>query len=459
MKRIIALLLICVMIPGTICSAAGEKTGTPDVVSYQFDLKLHLEADAFPFRERKLMQGYEELLDALEFRGSYAWCGETECLDLNVQVIPVSDPEASLKFRMYGWLPNWLNVSSPLLGENAVCFRPKEIMKFTARAWDFFQIPLFPLAVLFPNLTTEAFYCLKDDWVRKISKLKNKDIIPGERITRIAEYWQADMDNDEVLNNWITAATKPLGDPDLVQYELKSLPQILLKVTDADTLTIKRNGEDFRYINSRGETLYEEHHTERGFEARLTLPDTGTNYRPGFRYLQEDEEKGFSLQLRTVWDRISDDQELPETILRINADMEHIPSAYPEDAVLSGDVAVEGMLLPNIHWLVNGITGADGTVELSLTVPDRQEAGPALSCTGNVTPAVYEGTLEYMIGDIITDFNLFALSDQSLTDLLKGVLPAMMEEIPDFIYAIPTHGIQSVLDTLEQYGLLQTLLQ
>ena len=62
MKRIIALLLICVMIPGTICSAAGEKTGTPDVVSYQFDLKLHLEADAFPFRERKLMQGYEELL-------------------------------------------------------------------------------------------------------------------------------------------------------------------------------------------------------------------------------------------------------------------------------------------------------------------------------------------------------------------------------------------------------------
>ena len=64
-----------------------------------------------------------------------------------------------------------------------------------------------------------------------------------------------------------------------------------------------------------------------------------------------------------------------------------------------------------------------------------------------------------MIGDIITDYNLFALNDQSLTLLLGGVVPAMMEELPDFVYEMPTHGIQSILDTLEQYGLLQITLQ
>ena len=64
-----------------------------------------------------------------------------------------------------------------------------------------------------------------------------------------------------------------------------------------------------------------------------------------------------------------------------------------------------------------------------------------------------------MIGDIITDFNLFALSDQSLAKLVTSVMPAITEKIPDLLYALPTRGIQSLLDSLEDYGLLQTLLQ
>ena len=35
----------------------------------------------------------------------------------------------------------------------------------------------------------------------------------------------------------------------------------------------------------------------------------------------------------------------------------------------------------------------------------------------------------------------------------------MMETLPDFVYAIPTHSVQSILDTLEKYGLLQIALQ
>ena len=64
-----------------------------------------------------------------------------------------------------------------------------------------------------------------------------------------------------------------------------------------------------------------------------------------------------------------------------------------------------------------------------------------------------------MIGDIITDYNLFALSDQSLADLVKSVMPALTEKVPDLLYALPTRGVQSLLDTMEKYGLLQTLLQ
>lgn len=458
MKRIAALLLACVLFC-TGFAAAEEEKEPAAVASFDFDLRFHLEADTFPFRERKKMQGYEELLDALEIRGNFSYCAETDCLDIHCQLIPVNDPEAAVSFRLFGWVRNWLNFSSPLLGDTAICFRPKEIMKFTSRAWDFFRIRLFPIALLFPNLTTEAFECLADDWERKISKLENKDVIPGERINRISTYWQADLDNNEVLRDWIQAATKTLADGDPVEYELRSLAQILLNVTDGETLTIQRDGESIRYVNHRGETLYEEHNTEQTFEAALTLPDTGTNYKPGFTFREEKAETDHSLRLNASWDRISEDEELPETFLRVNAEMEHLPYEFPADSEFSGSISVEGTVLPVFSFLVRGGTGADGKVSVSLTNPDKAEAGSALSCTGTVVPVPYEGELSYMIGDIITDFNLFALSDQSLTELVTSVMPALTEKIPDLLYALPTRGVQSLLDTLEDYGLLQTLLQ
>ena len=458
MKRIAALLLACILFC-TGFAAAEEEKEPAAVASYDFDLHFHLEADTFPFRERKKMQGYEELLDALEIRGNFSYCPETDCLDIHCELIPVNDPAAAVSFRLFGWVRNWLNFSSPLLGDTAICFRPKEIMKFTSRAWDFFRVRLFPIALLFPNLTTEAFECLVDDWERKISKLENKDVIPGERINRISTYWQADLDNNEVLRDWIQAATKTLADGDPVEYELKSLAQILLNVTDGETLTIQRDGESIRYVNHRGETLYEERSTEQTFEAALTLPDTGTNYKPGFTFLEEKAETDHSLRLNASWDRISEDEELPETFLRVNAEMEHLPYEFPADSEFSGSISVDGTVLPVFSVLVHGETGADGKVSVSLTNPDKAEAGPSLSCTGTVVPVPYDGELSYMIGDIITDFNLFALSDQSLTELVTSVMPALTEKVPDLLYALPTRGVQSLLDTLEDYGLLQTLLQ
>ena len=459
MKRVTALLLACIFFLGTACAGAEETAKTPKVVSYDFDLHFHLEADLFPYRERKLMQGYEELLDALEIKGNYSWCDETECLDLNVQLIPVSNPDAAISFRIFGWLPNWLNVSSPLLGENSICFQPDDIMRFTERAWDFFHLPLFPLALLLPNLTTDAFDCLVDDWVRKIKKLENKDIIPGERISKIAEYWQEDLNNDETLTHWIQAATKPLSIGSYVKTELESLPQILLHVTDGETLTVKRDGKNIRYVNHRGETLYEERSYGNIFEAALTLPDTGTNYKPAFSYREEKTEEDSSFQLEASWDRISDAEELPEILLQANVNMKNIPSRFPADAEFGGEISVEGAVLPNFHYLVKGIIKADGSVYLSLAFPEKPETKPLISCTGIVVPVAYDGELEYTIGEIITDYDLFALSDQTLTSLMGGVVPNLLEQLPDFLYAMPTHGIQSILDTLEQYGLLQITLQ
>ena len=38
------------------------------------------------------------------------------------EIIPVNSPDAAISFRVFGWVANWLNVSSPLMGADSVCF-------------------------------------------------------------------------------------------------------------------------------------------------------------------------------------------------------------------------------------------------------------------------------------------------------------------------------------------------
>ena len=461
MKRIAALLLACILFC-TGFAAAEEEKEPAEVTSYDFDLRFHLEADTYPFRDRKYVQGYEELLDALEIRGNYSYCEETDCMDLHLEIIPVSDPDAAVSIRIFGWVANWLNVSSPLLGESAVCFQPKEILNFSMRAWDFFRIPLFHFAILFPGVLSDAYAELSEQWENETRAMEG-DVLTISTMEKITEGLYAQLDHDRWVTKLRDAAVKSLSDGEQVKEEINRLPDLLLYAADGKDLKVEKQDSDgtktVRYLNHRGEVIYESQAGERSFEEKLTLPGSPSDYLPAYAFRREETDDESSFMLDLSWDKVSGDESMPETFFRMKADMEHIPSKYPADAEFAGEVLTEGQFLPNFHYLVNGITGADGAVNLSLLIPDRPEAGPVLTCSGTVVPAAYEGELSYMIGDIITDYNLFALSDQSLADLVKSVMPALTEKVPDLLYALPTRGVQSLLDTLEKYGLLQTLLQ
>ncbi len=461
MKRLIAIMLACILVFGTAGAGAEEVREDPAVVSYDFELQFHLEADTFSFRDRKKAQGYEELLDALIIKGNYSYCEETDCMDLHFSLVPVSNPDAALDFRVYGWVANWLNVSSPLLGENAVCFRPKDILSFSVRAWDFFSVPLFQFAILFPGILKDAWTELSEKWVAETEDIG--DTLTVEAMDRITEYLKNQFDHDPYVTKLVTAAIQPLAERDMVNDEINRLPELLPAAADGHDLTVETGEEDgkkyIRYLNHRGETIYESRAGDRSFEERLTLPESPSAYKPSYDFRREEKDDGTAFRIDASWDRVSDDGTLPDTIFRLKAEAASLPPVFPADAEFSGEASVEGLLLPVFHYLVKGASGSDGTVHLELTNPERQEEGPVLTCTGRIVPVSYEGNLEYMIGDIVTDYNLFALNDQSLTLLLGGVVPALMEEMPDFLYEIPTHGVQSILDTLEQYGLLQITLQ
>ena len=318
------------------------------------------------------------------------------------------------------------------------------------------------LAVLFPGILSSAYAELEEQWAL-ITGAMEGDALSVSAMERITEGLKGQLDHDRYVTNLKEAAVKSLSNSEEVREEIDRLPDLLLYVADGEDLKVEKNDSDgtktVRYLNHRGETIYESQDGAQFSEAALTLPGSPSDYLPAFAFRREETDQESSFMLNTSWDRASEDESLPETYFRLKADMKHLPSVYPADTEFTGEVLSEGLFLPNFHYLVNGITGADGAVSVSLTNPGKAEAGPGFTCSGTVVPVPYDGELSYMIGDIITDFNLFALSDQSLADLVTSVMPALTEKIPDLLYALPARGVQSLLDTLEDYGLLQTLLQ
>ena len=467
-RKTLCLILACILLSGLLPMAGAEETQTPVVNCYDFDLRFHLEADTFPFRDRKYIQGYEELLDAIEFKGNFAYCPETDCMDLHVRVIPDADPEAALEFRVFGWIANWLNVSSPLMGDKAVCFKPDDMVSFSIRAWDFFQIPLFHFAILSPEILPDAWTELSGCWRSVLEEKENKNTLTVEEMEQIIAGLRTQLADDVRVAKLVNAATKPLADSTLALDEIYSLPDLLTVAADGENLTMEvsesKEQKDIRWTNHNGQTIYESHTAPDAFSEALTLPGSSSNYMPAYSFSSEKTEKESSFSLDVSWDKVaeetSENENMPETLLRIKANIDRLPAEFPVDSDFSGRAKVEGIFLPNFDYLIHGVVaGANGSVKLTLSNPDKPDAEPVFTVTGQFTPVSYGGPLEYMIGDIITDYSLFDLTDDSLAELVETVFPAVMDKVPDFVYAIPIHSVQSILDTLEKYRLLQVLIK
>ena len=89
------------------------------VHSYDFDFHFHLESSAFAEEARQRIQGYADLLEILEVKGSWTYCDETRSVDTAFSVIPETNPDAALSFHLYGY-PSHIVLSSPLMGNQII---------------------------------------------------------------------------------------------------------------------------------------------------------------------------------------------------------------------------------------------------------------------------------------------------------------------------------------------------
>lgn len=482
MKRLTALLTALLLVFS--CAAAEG----PEVFSYDYDLKLGLDPGAFPLADRHRMQGFADLLDSLAFKGNFATCPDTRSSEMHLELIPEANPKAAVSLQMR-FLPWWWRVSSSLLGpeENSISFMPEGFMAFAYRAWFTFLIPLTPVMLLYPDSTLAPIRELAAIWKEEagMPEQGRSLTVNRETLERIAERWREAFRTNTVITDWIDAVCQPkIGDYESLESEMTMIPELLGMVAGNGGLTVASEGEWIRCTNENGDVIFGERTYDNGYECFLTPPPCGGYYVPSFRILREKTDKGTNCSLEIAWERPSmpnsgweeggyeseeeageayepeeeTEGRLPDTLVKLKLAAEGLPEEINSDASFTGTADCEGILLPNFHLRMTGETKAAGDLGIGIYPAEGAGEAPVMSCEGTVKRVQRSEPLDFYIGDVVTDFRVFTLSDQSLSELVNSVRDYFLTGALEFVAAVPTSGIQSILDTLEQYGILQTLM-
>ncbi len=492
MKRITALLLACGILLG--CASFAE-TLPSSVYSYDYSLRFHLEPGYFPFRERTHMKGYSDLLEMLNLKGNVSWCPDTGSADIQVECVPVTNPSSSFSARIYG-LPNRMRVSSSLLGKETVWFNPLGFLSYAKRAWEALQIPLIYPLLLYPDITRYALQTALDTWNTEVGEIHGTVTVPNETVLRIAEAWKTQMVTPGPLLNWIASITYPITGSTEMTENFHALPNLLVALAGGQDLTFEGDGENLRGRTADGFVFYDEFRSAGLFRLSLVFPDMAGTVVPSLSFWWKETDGTRSASLRLFWGDASSgsasesaalvpneanpaivaenspsdgkntgcETDKPasaaaDPIVDLQLMISGLPLVFPSDAEIAGSLHLEGTLLPDIQLLLNGKTTAAGAVDLSLLLPDRQEKGPVFSCAGSVTKAVREEPLAYTPEDLKAKYNLLNLNDESMSALVSGIDRPLITGLINFLYELPASACQSVMDDLEDYGIIRTLLR
>lgn len=470
MKRVTALLLVCLLTLGAV-AAFGEG----NISSYDFRLRFSLQSEAFPFREREHIEGYAQLLDMMELRGNMSRNPDTNSAEVQLDAVPLTNPDAAVKIRLFG-TSDVVRIVSPLLGDVPLSYQPRGFMSFARRAWEAFRLPLPHLGLLIPDTWVYTFGDLVTTWNTRVGPVEKSRTLSWDLVSKLADTWRIQLLGGEDMKIWLSSMTYPLPDPLPVETAFLELPELFRSAARKNAMKIqvekkKTDGlenKTLRLMNARNDVIFEEHSAEGAYDCALTVPEAGTEYIPSFTYRSTEQDGKISLSFRGDWVRSeaakataeSEGREgWPETMVKVRLEAENLPAAYPADAEFTASVSVEGYLFPNFSLLLSGSTKANGEISLAVTQADRAEAGPVFFCNGTVVPAERTEELAYKSEEIAAKYNLFGLDEQSLSALVREVDRSLFDGLINFLYELPAAACQSIMDDLEEYGLVQTLLK
>jgi len=525
-KRLICFLCVLALCFSCAIAEEAKPTAEeakPTAERYDFDLTFSLNPDAVPARSRSRARGYAELLDRLELRGDLVVCAATESFDINATLFFRDKPDVSIPFRFYGCEP-MLFLTSPIIGNETLLFNMGSVAEFSIKIRKSLETSLPALALLYPFVYYYNFYEVNQAWDKYTGPNDASREISTEQIEKLADTWSELLSTDPNLNAWMTALYSVSSAPEAVEAELNAVPSYLREFVSAGgPLTVEISDGTETWTNSDGATLFAREKTDHSEMWSLTLPADENRYTPTLDYsgktqdglfsfnldgsmirgkavlppgmseedfspvTGEDEEEeeyeeggesggeeapltGSSDESEGEYEEEGSDAEeeeedssWPETMVILSVSGDSIPTALPCDSSFSLNASAKGALYPNFDFSVSGTTEKDGSVSVSLLLP-QEGAEPAtiLSCKGTVvlsdTPVETAPDFYYEPEQLYGTYNFFSFSEYYVAKFKNAVTEPLIKGLLDFVAEAPTASVQSLLDDLTDAGILNMMM-
>ena len=431
-RQIVCVFCVLLLLPSF--SASAEPISEED--SLDFDLVFSLNADAFPPVLRERMQGYADLLNRIGLRGNIAWSVQNNSMDLNATLYFLDKPSVSFPFRLYGAAPR-LFFASPMIQDEIIFLNMAGFLEFGVKAKNTLNLNLPYVALLYPFSTEYAFSALTKSWNEIIGSFPEKGgTVSAEQFQQLAELWNAELQDNQYLQIWISALAEGSDAPEAIYDEFSSLPSYYQAVTGGQSVSVTVDESSETWKNAAGDVLFSRVSQGNDFSVFFTLPASKNRYVPAFSFSTSRDERSLSFDLaasvlrdesapaslpeqeesedsdENVYAPVSDndyeedeeygdyeeDEEYdgyeyededygeedeegevddgikrPDTLLKCGIAGRQLPVSLPSDSSFSIVVSMEGAAYPNYSFVLKGQTGQDGSLSLSVCKPGSAE--------------------------------------------------------------------------------------
>ena len=453
--------LVALMLLFLTAFASGEEApASGPVYGWNFDLRLHLNPEAFSPESRERVQGYAQAVDQLRLKGNWAYDSGTRILDLHLDIIPVTNEASAISLRVYGYLSH-LVLASPLLGEETLVFNNQALMEFCLKAYHHLGIRLPYIALLFPYVTEHAFSQAVLAWEKKIGRYIGRAAdFDTSRVVSLGRAWGRLLQDDPFLREWFEAISLESDLSEVLDAELAAVPHYLKHRLAGDRgIHVDVEKDRIRWSNESGVFL-DSSFTENRESILLSLPRTENGFDPSLHWIKEKndghETLSFDLSYASHPEAGEGD---PVNLVEIHASAD-LPAVWPSDSGLSAAVKIDGRLLPPLDLRLQGHTSASGDLTLSLhggAAPSGEEA--LLTVSGLFSP--YQPAQapwidwDWMMAHSV---NILSINDVTLRELITHVARPVFQGLLRFLVEVPASACQSLMDDLEDMGLLGLLL-
>ena len=457
-KKVLSLYLVFVLVFLAVPVLAEEELPEEEPAeAFRFSFTLSLNDAAFPSAQKDLLKGYADLFDALRFEGTWAHSLSSSAFDLHLSVIPLDPEAAPVSLRFYG-RPDYVFISSPLLGEEKIVLSNISLLEFCAKTYDHLGIPLQYLAYLYPYTWEKGFSGPVIDWENMVGMMTPEGEITPEAVQWLIDEWNGDLVWNRAFEIMYRSLGIETGFDEVIRNFFSECPSYFQNlVTGGQGIRVTREGNRETWTTACGDFIVIISDPDQQ-ALTVTLPRMESGYLPSYDRLWSFSRSSCSGHLALLVPQVeSGDPDL----VNLSLSVENLPLTWPVNCDSSLHFTLTGGLFYNFDLFFSLRGSEDGSLSVEVSLPsDAGQPGSAfLSLSGSLLPVEEPVTVPpYRESELSEAMDILRSNDVSLPEFLSKILPTFLESFLRFLFGIPTSSCQALLDTLTDSGVLNMVL-